>query len=130
MNQSNRLVTLKKNREYAFVYRRGKSFGGHYMVLVLVPRSYGGLRTGFSVSKKVGNAVVRNLARRRLKESFRRFLPYIKRDAQIIWIARRPIAQAEFSGILREMEYLLKKAGLLKKEDAGCARQDAGALGK
>ncbi len=100
------------------------------MVLVLVPRSYGGLRTGFSVSKKVGNAVVRNLARRRLKESFRRFLPYIKRDAQIVWIARPPIAQAEFSGILREMEYLLKKAGLLKKEDAGCARQDAGALGK
>ena len=49
------LVTLKKNREYGFVYRRGKSCGGHYMVLLCVFRKYGGLKAGFSVSKKVGN---------------------------------------------------------------------------
>lgn len=79
------------------------------MVLVLVPRSYGGLRTGFSVSKKVGNAVVRNLARRRLKESFRLLSSIYKGMRRSSGSRARPIAQAEFSRILREMEYLLKR---------------------
>ncbi len=123
MKTSKLLVTLKKNREYGFVYRRGKSFGGHYMVLLAVPRKYGGLRAGFSVSKKVGNAVVRNLARRRLKESLRLFLPGIQKDAQIVFIARASIAGAEYGAIVREMQYLLRKAGLLEKKKPGGSAQ-------
>ena len=120
------LVTLKKNREYGFVYRKGKSCGGHYMVLLCVFRKYGGLKAGFSVSKKVGNAVVRNKARRRRKESLRLYLPEISKSAQIIFIARAPIAEAEFSAITKEMGYLLRKAGLLE----GSGKRQAGEQGR
>lgn len=123
MKTSKLLVTLKKNREYGFVYRRGKSFGGHYMVLLCVPRKFGGVKAGFSVSKKVGNAVVRNKARRRLKESLRLYLLGMH-HAQIVLIARPPIAGADFSAIVREMGYLLRKAGLLEKREAP-QKQDA-----
>lgn len=119
MKTSKLLVTLKKNREYSYAYRRGKSCAGHYMVLVVAPRKYGGLGAGFSVSKKVGGAVVRNKVRRRLKESLRQYLLEISANAQIIFIARAPIAEADFSAIVREMGYLLRKAGLLPKRAGG-----------
>ncbi len=116
MKTSKLLFTLKKNREYSYVYRRGKSCAGHYMVLIVAPRKYGGLGAGFSVSKKVGGAVVRNKVRRRLKESLRQYLLEISANAQIIFIARASIAEADFSAIVREMGYLLRKAGLLPKK--------------
>lgn len=65
---------------------------------------------------------MRNKARRRLKECLRLYLPEISKSAQIIFIARAPIAAAEFAAIAKEMGYLLRKAGLLeggKKQKAG-----------
>lgn len=50
---------LKKNKEFAYVHRKGASCAGRYLVLVYVKNRMG-LRLGFSVSKKLGNAVRRN----------------------------------------------------------------------
>ena len=54
---NNKLVTLKKNKEFTFVYHRGKSCATRRMVLIYFKNRYGGIRSGFSVSKKVGKAV-------------------------------------------------------------------------
>lgn len=107
------LNTLKKNREFSLVYNRGKSFATADLVIICLKRKYGPVRVGFSVSKKVGSSVVRNRIRRRLKECMRCFYPEISGSFHIIFVARRPIAQAAFSQIKDEMRYLLKKAGLL-----------------
>jgi len=104
--------TLKKNREFGLVYTRGKSFGGRYIALRVLPRRSGGIRVGFSVSKKVGGAVVRNKVRRRLKECMRAELPAISKNAHLIFIARFAASEAEFSDLKREMHILLKKSGL------------------
>lgn len=113
------LVTLKKNREFSFVYSRGKSCATRLIALVYVRRKFGGVRAGFSVSKKIGCSVQRNRVRRRLKESFRALLPEIEGSVQLIFIARVPIGAASFQEISRDMRYLLKKAGFLPKEKAG-----------
>ena len=104
--------TLKKNREFGLVYSRGKSFGGRYIALRVLPRRSGGIRVGFSVSKKVGGAVVRNKVRRRLKECVRAELPSISKNAHLIFIARPAAESAEFSELKTEVHSLLKRGGL------------------
>ncbi|MGI6152509.1 MAG: ribonuclease P protein component [Christensenellaceae bacterium] len=107
------LNTLKKNKEFGFVHRKGKNMATGDLVLIVAKSRYGGVRAGFSVSKKVGNSVVRNKARRRLKEALRLCLPYTSGNYSIIFIARPTIKDAAFSQIKKQMEYLLKKAGVL-----------------
>jgi ribonuclease P protein component len=80
--------TLKKNKEFNFVYRRGNPRSARHLVAVVAKSNYGGIRAGFSVSKKIGKSVVRNKVRRRLKEAFRELTPRINGNYCIIFIAR------------------------------------------
>jgi ribonuclease P protein component len=82
------------------------------MVLCVLPNDLPRTRFGFSVSKRVGNAVVRNRARRRLREIVRLRLPRIVSGWDVVLIARPPIAQAEFRQIEAAVERLLQQAGL------------------
>ena len=107
------LNTLKKNREFSLVYQRGKSYATKNLVLICLNRKYGGIRAGFSVSKKVGCSVVRNKLRRRLKESMRTILPELEGSCHLIFVARKPAADAEYKQLNAVMRYLLKKVGRL-----------------
>lgn len=113
--KKNKLVTLKKNKEFTFVYHRGKSCATRRMVLVYFKNKYGGLRSGFSVSKKVGGAVVRNKMRRRMKECMREILKTHPdtSHASLVFVARETLGDASYAELSRDMRYLLKKAGLL-----------------
>ncbi len=109
-----KLVTLKKNREFSHVYGKGKSYSTKYLVMLLLPRRYGGVRAGFTVSKKVGCSVRRNKLRRRLKECVREYLPRTQGSAWIVIIGRVGSAECEYSELNRDVRYLLKRQGLLK----------------
>jgi len=109
-----RIDTLKKNKEFGRVYSRGRSRSTRLLVLVYLEGRYGGVRVGFSVSKKVGGSVVRNKARRRMKEAFRALLPQIGgKNAHLVFIARAAISEAQYAQIAADMRYLLKKCGLI-----------------
>ena len=119
----NRTYRLRKNRDYQRVYRRGKSVGSHLMALVYV-RAPGGLKIGFSASKKIGNAVTRNRARRRMRECVRVRIPRIKSGWHMVFIARRSIADAPFSGIEKCVDKLLTQANLWRSaETSGAPRE-------
>ena len=105
--------TLKKNREFNYVYRKGKAFSGNFLVLICLKRKFGPVRAGFSVSKKVGKAVVRNKVRRRLKEAFALKRPQIKGSYYLIFVARPAIASAKFTEIQSCMNYLSTRAHML-----------------
>lgn len=107
------VCTLKKNKEFNFVYRRGKSAGSRDMTLVYAKSRYGGARVGFSVSKKVGNSVTRNRARRRLKEAYRMIMPEISGHHSFVFVARSSITAADFQSICHQMRRLLEKMGVL-----------------
>ena len=64
-----RTYSLKKNAQFKYVYRRGTSGGSHEMVMLYVRANT--LKVGFSVGKKIGCAVERNRARRRIRETYR-----------------------------------------------------------
>lgn len=103
---------LKKNKDFTYCYRRGKRIGTPFFTLYFVKSKYN-KRAGFSVSKKVGNAVTRNKVRRRMKESFTILLPKIKESCSIIFVAKNEIVDCPFSKMNQAMERALKKADML-----------------
>ena len=108
-----RRYRLGSNRNYRFVYRRGKSYPSRNLVLIhLKGRD---LKIGFSVSGKVGNAVTRNRVRRWLREDVRR-LRFRMKCGRYIFIARKGIADVPHEALTREAEKLLDRARLLKEE--------------
>jgi ribonuclease P protein component len=94
------------------VRRHGKCWTHRLVVLCVLPNDLRRTRFGFSVSKRVGGAVVRNRARRRLREIVRLRLPALASGWDVVLIARPPIAQAEFRQIETAVERLLQQAGL------------------
>ena len=111
-----RRYRLKKNRAFQYVYRRGHSVACRNLVMLLAPGRE--LKVGFSVSKKVGNAVTRNLVKRRLRECFRPLLGDVKTGLYVI-VARPSAAKAAFEDLRKDVRYLLKKQDAFMKKDQG-----------
>lgn len=108
-----RRFRLGKNRNYRFVYRKGKSYPSRLLVLYFLRGK--DLKVGFSVSSKVGNAVVRNRVRRCLREDMRLIRPQLKCGRYIL-VARTAAANAPHPLLTREVVSLLRRAQLLKED--------------
>ncbi len=91
------------------------------MVLICCFGKGGIPKVGFTVSKKLGNAVVRNRTKRRMREAFTPILPYVKQGSRLIFIAKHPILEESFVSLGSSMRYLLKKAGALEQPAAETA---------
>ena len=105
-------VRLQKNRAFQYVYRKGHSVACHDLVMLYAKGKE--LKVGFSVSRKVGNAVIRNKTKRRLRECFRPYLGDVKTGLYVI-VARPSAAEATFQSLQRDIRYLLKKQAALKE---------------
>ena len=104
---------LGDNRNYRFVYRRGKSVPSRNVVLVhLKGRD---LKIGFSVSGKVGNAVTRNRIRRWMREDVRKLRAQMK-CGKYIFVARPSLKDVPHEMLTREIRNLLSRGKLLKEE--------------
>ena len=111
-----RQYRLGSNRNYRYVYRRGKAWPSRNLVLIhLKGRD---LKIGFSVSGKVGNAVTRNRVRRCLREDVRRLRARMK-CGRYVFIARTSIVNEPHAAITREMQKLLERAKLLREAPRG-----------
>lgn len=110
-----RTYRLRKNKQFQYVYRRGKSSACKDIVLLHARGA--GLQVGFSISRKIGNAVVRNRVKRRLRECFRPYLHLVKPGWYVV-VARPGAAQAEYRDLEKGIAYLLKKQSLLKEGNA------------
>ena len=110
---SRRQYSLGKNRNYQYVYRKGKSFPSRHMVLIYLP--YREIRVGYSVSSKVGNAVVRNRIRRYLREDFRLLRPGLK-PGRYIFAARTSAKEAAHGVLTGDIRQALKRAKLFEAE--------------
>ena len=80
--------SLKKNRDFQKVYRKGKSYANKYLVMYVLENGTSQNRLGISVSKKVGNSIVRHRLTRLIRESYRLQEERFRCGLDIIVIAR------------------------------------------
>ena len=125
MQRQNR---LSQNRQFNYVYRRGKKASCKELSLLYVRSKEKSI--GFSVSKKVGVAVVRNRTKRRLRESVRPLLPQLK-SGLYVFVARPSAAELSFQELSSRARYLLRKVEAMRvsaenAKEASTHRQPTG----
>jgi ribonuclease P protein component, eubacterial len=107
---------LRRKKDFSAIYNKGKSIGERYVVLFCKKNNLPYNRTAFLASKKVGNSVLRNRARRLMKESHKELIKDEIKGYDLIWIARNTICNLKCADVKKSMEAALKKSGILKKE--------------
>jgi ribonuclease P protein component len=102
---------LSRSEDFTRVYRTGRSVANKYLVLYYFQRSEPelveaeiGPRVGFSVSKRLGNAVDRNRIKRVLREAFRTQGQHLRGNMDFVLIARMPIVELLETGGLKAVE--------------------------
>lgn len=104
---------LRKRKQFQYVYHRGKSCACRELVVLYVRNTR--LQVGFSVSRKVGNSVVRNRVKRRLREQFRLLIPQLRPGYYVI-IARQAAAAADSRTLRASLLYALRRQSLMRAE--------------
>jgi ribonuclease P protein component len=105
---------LTRSKDFKRVRETGTSVYHPLVVLVFSVSDQSQPRMAAVASKAVGNAVVRNFTKRRLKSCLARYSDRIKKDTDLVIFARRDIVNASFQEICMAIENLLLKADLLE----------------
>jgi ribonuclease P protein component len=123
-------LQIKKSAEFKNISLKGKKFSSHTVVLLTKATSekyfFNALegqnarefcRVGYTVSKAVGGAVARNLAKRRLRAIFKKlYSKYCQNHFDYVIIARREISNVDFAKIAQDLEFCLRNIHGSKKE--------------
>lgn len=127
-----RRYRIRDNRRFQEIRRTGKSFSNRLVVLCVLPNEQPFSRFGFSVSRRIGNAVVRNRVKRRMREAVRLKMHQIEPGWDCVFIARNPIRDAAYCEIDGACARLLRRASLFIAEESipsGPPPQEDGAPG-
>ena len=108
-------VTIKKNHEFRRLYSKGRSFAAPSLVLYARPNRQPINRIGFTVTVKLGHAVIRNRIRRRLREIYRLHENELKCGQDLIVVARSRAVDAAYADLERDFLYASEKLGLREK---------------
>lgn len=106
---------LRRRADFAAVYQRGRAWSVPILAVRVLPSGLSRSRFGFAVGKRVGNAVVRNRVKRRLREVVRAYRPHGGWD--VVVIARPAAAGADFATLDGALRSLFRRAQLLPMEE-------------
>lgn len=108
-------LRLRNRADFGRVYRYGKSFANRQLVVYWANRpEIEQFRLGVSVSKKVGNAVIRNRMRRLIKEIVRLNKDKLLDHVDIVFIVRKGALDLGYGELEKSVLHALRKASLLK----------------
>jgi len=100
---------IRRRPEFQRVYDRGERFRVRLMTVIVLPTESPVSRLGISATRKLGNAVVRNRAKRLLREVFRR--AQVPPALDIVVIPRPDLLDAEYDTLEAEFAYVLRRVG-------------------
>ena len=103
--------SLKRNADFQNVYKNGKSYANRYLVMYVLENHTDKNRLGISVSKKVGNSVIRHHLTRLIRESYRLHEDMFDSGLDIVVIARATARNISY----HEVESALMHLGRLHK---------------
>lgn len=108
-----KMKVLRNTRQFNQVYKKGKSIVNKHIVLYYVKNQTDENQVGFSISKKVGNAVTRNRVKRLMKEVYRLNEASLKNGFDFVFVARVRSKDASFKDIEKAMTSCFRKSQLL-----------------
>ena len=114
MKQENR---LKKRKQFKWTFKNGRTVCEKHITMIFVKSKTKDAKIGFSVTKKVGKAVVRNKKKRQMREVVSKHIDLICGHSTIIFVAKPSIVEADFFQIEKEILSLIEKAELKKSTD-------------
>lgn len=109
-----KIITLNRNNGFRRVYMRGTQYASPILVTYILRNRSRNLKLGITTSKKIGNAVQRNRARRVIKEAYRLIYHRIVPGYDIVFVARSRTHKVKMNKIMNDMCIHLKKAGVLQ----------------
>ncbi len=101
---------INQGWQYRFIYRNSRRVTGKYLILFVNSNQIQGNRFGIVTSKRIGNAVVRNRAKRLIREVIRSNLTGLPQGYDLVIVARHNINEAAYEQIEREFLRLIRKA--------------------
>ena len=105
--------SLKRNADFQNVYKNGKSYANRYLVMYVLENQTGRNRLGISVSKKVGNSIVRHRVTRLIRESYRLQEDMFNSGLDMVVIARKSAKDKTCQDIGSALQHLGKLNGIL-----------------
>ena len=106
---------IRKNIEFLNVYRHGKSYANKYLVMYVLDNKLDENRFGITVSKKVGNSVVRHRITRLIRECIRLQESNILTEYDIVIVARKAAKDKKYQDIESAFLNLCKRLNILKR---------------
>ena len=113
----NRKYRITSSAEFKRVRGEGKTTAHPLVVLVTLDGQAENSRAGIITSKSIGGAVQRNRVRRRLRAVLSSLLPGTTRNVDMLFIARKPILDAQFDELYRAVKEVLVRAKCLEEHD-------------
>ncbi len=112
-----KIQSMDQNGQFRRLYRRGKSQVTPTMVVYALPNGQKNRRLGITAGKKVGGAVSRNRAKRRIRELFRKAQPQLKNGYDFCIVARTRTVGAPYEKLVRDFTYAMEQLGVLAHEN-------------
>ena len=106
--------SLKKNDDFRTVYKKGVSYANKYLVMYVLKNNQNKNRLGISISKKVGNSVVRHRFCRLVRESYRLHEEVFNSGLDIVVVARTSAKECRYHEIESALLHLGKLHGIFK----------------
>ena len=110
-----RFPSIKKNSDFQIVYKNGTSYANRLLVMYVYPTDGKETRIGISVSKKVGNSVVRHRTTRLISESFRINREHMDSGLDIIVVARAAAKDSDYKKIESAYRHLCGLHNIMKE---------------
>lgn len=109
--------TLRKNSDFRKIYSKKKSYANKFLVMYISENGTDTLRLGVSVSKKVGNSIVRHRLARLIRESFRLNSSAVRRGIDLVVVARAGLKDKSYKETESAMLHLLKLHKVMVQKD-------------
>lgn len=110
--------SLKRTSEFKTVYTKGRSYAKGFVVMYVYRHGQPVRRVGFTISKKIGNAVTRNRVKRLFREAYRLHQDRLQAGFDLVFVARRGSAGKKYAAVAGTFLALFQ-AAKIEKENAG-----------
>ena len=108
-----RRLRLRNRTFFKQVYEQGRFLSNQLITVHFFPHHGHVHRIGFTAGKRLGNAVVRNRCKRRMKECYRLFREEVPEEFDMILVARKGIIDAEWNNVVAAFRDLLRRTRLV-----------------